>query len=210
MCVIFTDAQEGPDCQFTHDVFVSYSSKDYDWVKDNLQPLFDGSNIEYIIHSRDFIPGKAFFDNMADSVYSSRKVIFVMSRNYLSSGFCKDEMDMALFRAARNDENRSLIVVKIDDVKPQDIPKSLRHKTFIDYTSKEEATTWKKRILEFVSIANRSLSASTVEELVDTLDTKSLIPSKFTLKRKKEQLSGLLTKVCCKTKVYPACQQSLS
>ena len=206
MCVILTDAQEGPDCQFTHDVFVSYSSKDYDWVKDNLQPLFDGSNIEYIIHTRDFIPGKAFFDNMADSVYSSRKVIFVMSKNYLSSGFCKDEMDMALFRAARNDENRSLIVVKIDDVKPHDIPKSLRHKTFIDYTSKEEATTWKKRILEFVSIANRSLSASTVEELVDTSDTMLLIPNKFKLKMKKEQLSGLLTKVCCKKKVHPACQ----
>ena len=206
MCVILPDAQEGPDCQFTHDVFVSYSSKDYDWVKDNLQPLFDGSNIEYIIHTRDFIPGKAFFDNMADSVYSSRKVIFVMSKNYLSSGFCKDEMDMALFRAARNDENRSLIVVKIDDVKPQDIPKSLRHKTFIDYTSKEEATTWKKRILEFVSIANRSLSASTVEELVDTSDTMLLIPNKSKLKMKKEQLSGLLTKVCYKKKVHPACQ----
>ena len=207
MCVILTDAQEGPDCQFTHDVFVSYSSKDYDWVKDNLQPLFDGSNIEYIIHSRDFIPGKAFFDNMADSVYSSRKVIFVMSKNYLSSGFCKDEMDMALFRAARNDENGSLIVVKIDDVKPQEIPKSLRHKTFIDYTSKEETTTWKKRILEFVSFANRSLTS---EELGDTSDTVLLIPNKFKLKMKKEQLSGFLTKVCCKTKVYPACQQSLS
>ncbi|XP_068747945.1 uncharacterized protein [Montipora capricornis] len=180
-------AQGGPDYQFSHDVFVSYSSKDYDWVKDNLQPLFDGNNINYIIHSRDFIPGKAFFDNMADSVYTSRKVILVMSKNYLSSGFCKDEMHMALFRAARNDEKGSLIVVKIDDVKPQDIPKSLRHKTFIDYTSKEEAATWKIRILEFVSSKNRSLSVSADGELVGTSDTISLILNKFKLKRKKNQ-----------------------
>ncbi|XP_068706694.1 uncharacterized protein [Montipora foliosa] len=180
--------QEGPGYQFSHDVFVSYSAKDDDWVKDNLQPLFDGSNIKYIIHSRDFIPGKAFFDNMAaNRVYSSRKVILVMSKNYLSSGFCKDEMQMALFRAARNDENGYLIVVKIDGVKPQDIPKSLRHQTFIDYTSKEEETTWKKKILEFVSSANRSLSVSANGGLARTSDTISLIRNEFELKRKKNK-----------------------
>lgn len=179
--------RDGSGEHFHHDVFVSYSSKDYDWIQDNLQPVFDQNNINYIIHSRDFIPGKAFFDNMADSVYSSRKVILVMSKNYLASGFCKDEMHMALVRAARNDEAHSLIVVKIDDVKPQNIPKSLRHKTFIDYASREESTTWKTRIVEFVLSGNRSLSVSAVAGEGETSDTISLFLSKFRLKPKKKE-----------------------
>lgn len=120
-------------------------------------------------------------------MYNSRKVILVMSKNYLASGFCKDEMHMALVRAARNDEAHSLIVVKIDDVKPQNIPKSLRHKTFIDYASREESTTWKARIVEFVLSGNRSLSVSAAAGEGETSDTISLILSKFRLKRKKKQ-----------------------
>ena len=81
---------------------------------------------------------------------------------------------MALVRAARNDEAHSLIVVKIDDVKPQNIPKSLRHKTFIDYASREESTTWKTRIVEFVLSGNRSLSVSAVAGEGETSDTISL------------------------------------
>lgn len=172
-------------------MFVSYSSKDYDWIQESLLPVFDQNNIKYIIHSRDFMPGKAFFENMADSVYHSRKVILVMSVNYLSSGFCKDEMRMALYRSAERDDN-SLIVVRIDEkMKPNEIPKSLRHKTFIDFTSKEEMGTWRSRILEYVRSENRSWSVAS-DDSTDATDTsvsrvQLILDAVFKLKRKKRQ-----------------------
>lgn len=164
-------------------MFISYSTKDYDWVQQSLLPVLDENGIKYIIHSRDFVPGKAWLDNMADSVYNSRKVILVMSMNYLSSGFCKDEMRMAIHRCSERDDS-SLIVVRIDNIKSSDIPKSLRHRTFIDVTSKEETTTWQRRILEYVRSVISSGSV-TLDESFNEPDTKSLL-SMFKLKRKKK------------------------
>jgi len=146
--------------------------------------VFDENGIDYIIHSRDFVPGKAWLDNMADSVYNSRKVILVMSINYLSSGFCKDEMRMAIHRCLERDDS-SLIVVRIDNIKSSDIPKSLRHRTFIDVTSKEETSTWQRRILEYVQSIVSSGSVTSDESFDDT-DTKSLL-SFFKLKRNKKR-----------------------
>ena len=192
-----TDGQDTDYHTFEKDVFVSYSSKDYDWVKEFLLPVFDNNNVNYTIHSRDFKPGKAFLDNMADSVYTSRKVILVMSANYLSSGFCKDEMHMALYRSAELDD-ASLILVKIDNTKIKDIPKSLRHKTFIDLTSREEVTTWQNRILESVVSEDRSALSATPNECADgtgSSDKLQLIFKVLSLKKKRkkntpEELTG--------------------
>lgn len=162
-------------------MFISYSTKDYDWVQQSLLPVFDENGINYIIHSRDFVPGKAWLDNMADSVYNSRKVILVMSINYLSSAFCKDEMRMAIHRCSERDDS-SLIVVRIDNIKSIDIPKSLRHRTFIDVTSKEETSIWQRRILEYMRSIVSSGSVNSDESFNDT-ETKSLL-SMFKLKRK--------------------------
>ena len=170
-------------------MFISYSSKDYDWVQEFLLPVFNNNNVNYTIHSRDFKPGKAFLDNMADSVYTSRKVILVMSANYLSSGFCKDEMHMALYRSAELDD-ASLILVKIDNTKIKDIPKSLRHKTFIDFTSREEVATWQNRILESVVSEDRSALSGTRNEHTGgtgSSDKLQLIFKVFSLKKKKKK-----------------------
>lgn len=154
-------------------------------------PLLDHNQIDYIIHSRDFEPGKAWIENMADSVYNSRKVMLIMSANYLASGFCKDEMYMATHReSARNDA--SLIVVRIDpNLKTADLPKILRHRTFIDVTSQEEVTTWKGRILEYVRSDSRpvplprsAIESVTSNESMQFSETRTLL-SIFKLKKKK-------------------------
>ena len=165
-------------------MFISYSTKDYDWVQQSLLPVLDENGINYIIHSRDFVPGKAWLDNMADSVYNSRKVIVIMSSNYLSSAFCRDEMRMAIHRCSERDDS-SLIVVRIDNIKSNDIPKSVRHRTFIDVTSKEETTTWQRRILDYVLSVVSSGSMTSDESSNDT-DTKSLLAI-FKLNRKKKR-----------------------
>ena len=180
-----TDNPENP--VFENDVFISYSSKDYNWIEQSLLPVLDQNNIKYIIHSRDFVPGKAFYENMAESVYNSRKVILVISMNYLASGFCKDEMRMALHRCTERDD-ASLILLRIDNIKPKDIPRSLRHRTFIDYTSPEEVTTWQNRVLEYVQSNDINVSRSTsFEENLQEKETKPLLFSSFKVKRKKKQ-----------------------
>lgn len=186
------------DYTFENDVFVSYSSKDYDWIVQSLLPVFDNNNVKYIIHSRDFKPGKAFFDNMADSVYNSRKVVLVVSANYLSSGFCKDEMHMALYRSAERDDG-SLIVVRIDNIKTTDIPRSVRHKTFIDFTSREEEATWENRILEAVRSENRSWSVTSDESTdgAGAWDKIQLInPFKLKKNRKQNVQKELTDQIC--------------
>ena len=100
-------------------------------------------------------------------------------------------MRMALYRSAERDDN-SLIVVRIDEkMKPNEIPKSLRHKTFIDFTSKEEMGTWRSRILEYVRSENRSWSVAS-DDSTDATDTsvsrvQLILDAVFKLKRKKKQ-----------------------
>ena len=60
--------------QYQYDLFVSFSGSDFHWVNDKLMPLLEKEQIKYCIHHRDFEVGKALIDNIADSVYNSKKV----------------------------------------------------------------------------------------------------------------------------------------
>ena len=137
---------------FQYDIFVTFSTLDYPWVRDNLVPLLERKQINYCIHSRDFVIGKAILENMADSVYNSRKVLAVISENYLASKFCRQELDMALYRSVSLAPNPSLLLIRVDDVDKKKLPKSLQKQTFLDYTSAMERNKWEERLLKHIDI----------------------------------------------------------
>ena len=83
------DLEEG--IMKSNNLFISYSSKDGAWVNENLIPILDKHSISYSIHTRDFELGKPIVQNMADSVYSSRKVLIVLSDDYFANNFCREE-----------------------------------------------------------------------------------------------------------------------
>lgn len=130
-------------------MFVTFSSKDNQWVTNKLTPLLERQELNYCIHSRDFELGRALVDNMAESVYSSRKVLAVMSRNYMESKFCRGELEMALYRS-KIGRDGSLLVITIDGIKKKKLPKALRESTFVDYHS-DTGNSWEKKLMRFLS-----------------------------------------------------------
>ena len=115
----------------------------------NVIPLLEKNRLKYCIHSRDFELGRALVDNMAESVYSSRKVLAVMSKNYMDSKFCRGELDMALHRS-RGANKGFLLIVRIDGIKKKKLPRALREQAFVDYHSEKERTSWEKKLLRFL------------------------------------------------------------
>lgn len=137
---------------FEYDASILYSSLDEQWVTEQLIPLLESeNNFKCFIHFRDYMAGKVIHENMADSVYKCRKNIAVVSKNFLKSVYCKTELDMALERVNRC-RDYSLIVVNLDGVSIDLLPKSLRIRTFVNLTSSQEQKTWRTRLVKQISV----------------------------------------------------------
>lgn len=164
-----------PPTDFQHDVFISFSSLDYHWVRDHLAPVLDRKRINYCIHSRDFVVGKAIMENIADSVYNSRKVLAIISKNFMDSRFCREELEMALYRCTEMADS-SLILIRVDNVDHKRLPKTLRRRTFIDYSSATERGVWEERLLKHIEFEKEgckfgiSEPSGSTDELINCLD----------------------------------------
>ena len=128
-------------------LFISYSSKDFAWVSENLISILDKHSIPYSIHIRDFELGKSFVQNMAESVYGSRQVLIVLSDNYLASNFCREELHMAIQRGVDTGDS-SLILVMIDKFTKRQLPSALRRKKSLDFEKHKKKQDWEKKLLD--------------------------------------------------------------
>jgi len=138
------------ETDFINRLFISYSSKDFGWVTENLISILEKHSIDYSIHSRDFELGRPIVQNMADSVYGSRQVLIVLSENYLASNFCREELHMAVQRGVDVGDS-SLILVKINDLKKTKLPSALRKKRFLDFDKHKKKQDWEEKILREIS-----------------------------------------------------------
>ena len=130
-------------------LFISYSSKDFAWVSENLISLLDKHAIPYSIHIRDFELGKPIVQNMAESVYGSRQVLIVMSDNYLASNFCREELRMAYQRGVDTGDSY-LILVMIGAFKKSRLPGALRKTKLLDFEKQIKKKDWEEKLLEAV------------------------------------------------------------
>lgn len=70
--------------QFEFDVFISYSSKDEQWVTETLLPRLEQGGVKVCIDFRDFKPGMFSLQNIQHGVRHSRHTLLVLTENWFS------------------------------------------------------------------------------------------------------------------------------
>ena len=111
------DRIDDADPNKIYDAFISYSGSDYKWVLDTLRVRLENHDppFKLCIHDRDFLIGAPIQENILNSVDQSKRMIMVLSQNFIKSEWCLLE-----FRAAHQkvleDRMNYLIIILFDDV----------------------------------------------------------------------------------------------
>ncbi|XP_062579626.1 interleukin-1 receptor accessory protein-like 1-B [Saccostrea cucullata] len=135
-----------PVCELEYDVFISYSSEDEDWVKDELLGNLEKAGYRVYIDFKDFVPGMAIAENVLDAVYKSRKTIIVMSKNFLKSMWGQYELQQAHNKAIVKRDD-VLVLIKYGKCK---VPGKLMGKTFLDWTDSSVKPHFWSRLADFL------------------------------------------------------------
>ena len=129
---------------FDHDVFISYSREDHNFLFNTVIPLLDEHGVKYCTDFKDWPPGIPWQENLVASIKRSHKIMFLASSSFLKKPNCKLEIDQALYW---NGDSSNIIVLRIESFDIKQLPRTLRTRTFIDYSSDLEKRTWKKRLI---------------------------------------------------------------
>uniref|UniRef100_A0A452IFZ9 TIR domain-containing protein n=1 Tax=Gopherus agassizii TaxID=38772 RepID=A0A452IFZ9_9SAUR len=98
-----------------YDAYIAYDTQDAtvtDWVINELRFHLEENGDKHVLlclEERDWEPGKAVIDNLAQSIHHSRKTIFVLTKRYVKNGNFKTAFYIALQRLM--DENTDVIVL---------------------------------------------------------------------------------------------------
>ncbi|XP_078608423.1 uncharacterized protein LOC144880232 [Branchiostoma floridae x Branchiostoma japonicum] len=116
---------------FEFDAFVSANQRDFSWVNEWVQQLESPPhNLKICVHHRDFKSGVPISHNIDWAVANSRKILIVLSQNFLSSNWCKVELKAAVEKELSSDKYCVLPMLKSEC----EIPDELAHLTYLDCT----------------------------------------------------------------------------
>ena len=176
-CVV---SDEATTTTFIYYAFVLYSSVDEDrlWVYYKLlTELEKVYGLRLCIHHRNFPGGVDIIDNIQQAIRTSRKVLVVMSPNFVRSDWCIEEVQMT-----RSADCNKLIEVMYKDVLSPDVPKPtvishlLETKTYIQWNETPvtaQKLFWKKLRK---ALHNRQRSANEGSDPSNRSDEIILVP----------------------------------
>ncbi|XP_063415390.1 uncharacterized protein LOC134697207 isoform X1 [Mytilus trossulus] len=132
------ETQQVPE-GYQYSFFISHSNIDSDWVINML--LFELENkfsdedeaFKGCIADRDFVPGKTIIKNITEAINKSCKIILVLTRNFVASPWCENEMERALVRHI-NDKDSCVIPLLLEPLSDEQFPDCLKTITYLDMT----------------------------------------------------------------------------
>nr|QCR63937.1 Toll7 [Sinohyriopsis cumingii] len=114
------------DADFQYDLYVAYSDKDASWVRNELwRELGQERGLKLYIRDKSEDPGVAKCDSIINNMYESRKVLLVISSNFMSCPWCLYQLQVAQGRAVHTGPNW-MIPVTLGDLPIRHVTKSIR------------------------------------------------------------------------------------
>lgn len=130
-----------PDLDTRYDVFLSYSHRDNEWVRQDLLPKLEANALAVLIDFRDFEAGAPTIVEIQRAIDESRKTLLVLSDNYLQSEWTTFERFLVQTVDPTN-AHRKLIPVRRDNCA---LPRSISYLTYVDLADPEyHAVEWQK------------------------------------------------------------------
>ncbi|CAG2252777.1 unnamed protein product [Mytilus edulis] len=96
------------------------------WVK-QFHDKVNSMGFELCLHDKDFIAGESIAVNVLNAIDSSRKVIFIITHEFLKSSWGSYEMEMTRMHAFQKGREDMVIVVVKDDIKITDMPEVMKN-----------------------------------------------------------------------------------
>ncbi|CAC5413528.1 TLR2 [Mytilus coruscus] len=107
--------------EYTYDAFISYSHTDLEWVKE-FHDKVSSMGFELCLDAKDLIAGNGIAENVINAIDSSRKVIFIITHNFLKSNWGSYEMEMTRMHAFQKGREDMVIIVIKNTIKVNDMP----------------------------------------------------------------------------------------
>ena len=122
----FRSKTERLQCKEKYHAFVSYGNTNYHWTVWELNPKLEREGFRLMYPDFHFNLGEYDSENILDAIDNSRRIIFVITRDFLTDEWCKHHMQVARCHAFRKQSDNFIIVIIRDNIPLHEIPKSLQ------------------------------------------------------------------------------------
>lgn len=164
--------------RFKYDVFISYSHRNKEWVRDWLVPRLKNAGLKVCIDHESFAPGAPLLTEMERAVVYSRKTVAVLTPAYVVRGSGWTEFENILVQTLDPAAHqRRLIPLLLERC---ELPVRLGYLTAIDFTRATEHEAGRERLVSALRqrlATRRSRSTTATVALSFELPTGALAPS---------------------------------
>src|SRR5688572_7542099 len=114
---------------YTHDVFISYSHVDGQWVSGVLVAKLRDGGLNVLLDETDFIPGASSIENMTNAVKQSRRTLVVLTPEWVGSDWTQFEA-LITTQLDPSGRDRRLIPIMRKPCKP---PEWVGYRSYLDF-----------------------------------------------------------------------------
>ncbi len=139
---------------YKYDVFISYSSKDSDWVRNELLPALRRAGLRVCIDFRDFKAGAPGVKEMERCIEKSRKTVLVLTPAYLKSDWTEFESLMLQTLDPANQKRRLIPMLK----ERCNLPLRLKYLTYLNFVDPYDWNLEWQKLLKALGAPNPSAS----------------------------------------------------